>query len=189
MILIRSLPKEYVATIDTLDAMKDLPVEEKLKQLQTKESRLISSQRNENAFPSFKNDKNRFLRDLQTTSEQSEDSGYSPPCYLCGRRHFIKACPFMEVAQDAVHEYIRTTKSICITPKQRDSCRSLLFQARSPSNIRYPKNVEKKVGFKGKDRAYEACTNSDSEVEEDSDIDSDVLTHKHAQISRALINR
>ena len=135
LILIRSLPKEYVATIDTLDAITDLSVEEKLKRLQTKESRLISSQRNENAFPSFQNDKTRSSRELRTTPEQSEDSGYSPLCYLCGRRHFIKACPFMEIAQDAVHEYIRTTKSIRNTPKQRDSGRSSLSQARSPSQI------------------------------------------------------
>lgn len=174
LILIRSLPSEYVATIDTLDALTELSVEEKLKRLQTKETRLISSHRNENAFPSYSRDK---------------DTGYSPTCYLCRRRHFIKACPFMEFAQDAVEEYIRTAKSIHKTSKNMNSGHSSLSRTRSPSHTRPYTKMEKKVGFKGKDRAYEARTSSDLEFEEDSDSDSDVLTHEHAQISRELISR
>lgn len=43
-------------------------------------------------------------------ASEGDESGYTPECYICDRRHFVKACPFMEVARLAVQDYIRQEK-------------------------------------------------------------------------------
>lgn len=54
LILILALPKEYTATIDTLDTVSNIIVEEKLRRLQTKETRLANEVKEDQAFWALK---------------------------------------------------------------------------------------------------------------------------------------
>ncbi|KAI0991866.1 hypothetical protein K3495_g16321, partial [Podosphaera aphanis] len=186
LILIRALPKDYTATIDTIDAQTGLSVEEKLKRLQLKETRMATEARNEGAFAgSFKSRGGRKPASHQRMlSDDSDEPGFSPPCYICEKKHFVKACPFMDIARTAVRDHIRRIKS-----DQERSAVNRRAQTRPRSPTR-PKSIikqSKKVDFKGKGKAYEASTLTDSD--DNFDFSSDDLENcEHAQISRALIS-
>lgn len=111
LILIRALPKDFAFSTNTLDAQPDLSVEKKLKRLQTKESRLNES-RQDQVFVGFTRNSESKPHMNRTSLQASEGDGSSciPECCICDIRHFIKACPFMEVARIAIQDYIRQTK-------------------------------------------------------------------------------
>lgn len=183
LILIRALPKEFTSTIDTLDAQLDLTVEEKLKRLQTKESRLVKESKQDQAFVGFNRYSQSKPRMNRTRLQASEgdESGYTPECYICDRRHFIKACPFMEVARSAVQDYIRQEKLM-----KKHKLKPLPNSRNSPRPSILPKH-KNRTDLK-KSRAYEALSQSDSDTE--ASLTSDESDEcEHAQISRALISK
>ncbi|KHJ32231.1 hypothetical protein EV44_g3101 [Erysiphe necator] len=183
LILIRALPKDFTSTIDTLDAQPDLSVEEKLKRLQTKESRLVNESKQDQAFVGFtRNSESKpYMNRTRLQASEGDESGYTPECYICDRRHFVKACPFMEVARLAVQDYIRQEKlmkkhNLKPLPNSKNPSR--------PSSL--PKH-RKRTDLK-KSRAYEALSQSNSDTE--ASLTSDESDEcEHAQISRALISK
>ncbi|KAI0993630.1 hypothetical protein K3495_g14554, partial [Podosphaera aphanis] len=180
LILIRALPRDYTATIDTLNAQSHLTVDERLKRLQLKESRLLAESKEESAF-SGSHQGRKSPRSRAYDHRDSNESGFSPVCYLCDIRHFVKACPYMDIAREAVQEYIRTDKLEREKRKKGSFNRPSSLRARSPS----PHKPTKRVDFKGKAKAFDAALHSNS----DSDIDDDAELYEHAQLSRALISK
>ncbi|KHJ32862.1 hypothetical protein EV44_g4333 [Erysiphe necator] len=160
LILIRALPKDFTSTIDTLDAQPDLSVEEKLKRLQIKESRLVNESKQDQAFVGFtRNSESKpYMNRTRLQASEGDESGYTPECYICDRRHFVKACPFMEVARLAVQDYIRQEKlmkkhNLKPLPNSKNPSR--------PSSL--PKH-RKRTDLK-KSKAYEALSQSNSDTE------------------------
>lgn len=76
LILIRAIPKEYTSTIDTLDAQPDLSFEEKLKRLQTKESRLASETKPDQALLAFNrySEPNQFSNRDRSQPKEADES-------------------------------------------------------------------------------------------------------------------
>ena len=162
LILIHALPKDYTATIDTIDAQTGLSVEEKLKRLQLKETRMATEARNKGVFAaSFKSRGAQKPASYQRiSSDDSDEPGFSPPCYICEKKHFVKACPFMDIARTAVRDHIRRIKS---NSERSAVNRRAQSRPRSPARPKSIIKQSKKVDFKGKSKAYEASTLTDSD--------------------------
>ncbi|POS86677.1 hypothetical protein EPUL_002198, partial [Erysiphe pulchra] len=186
LILIRTLPKQYTSTIDTLDAQPDLTVEEKLKRLQTKENRLASEDREDMAL--IGSHRNRGVKSSQFgnyLAEEGSDSGFAPICYICDERHFVKSCPYMKIARTAVQEHIHENKN-----QKKPKKRPIIPRSSSKSkSLLSRRKIDKSVDFKGK--AYEACLRSnpedESETSNEEEEEDNEENHEYAQISRALI--
>ncbi|KAI0992054.1 hypothetical protein K3495_g16132, partial [Podosphaera aphanis] len=57
LVLIRALPSSYGSTVDTLNILLGMSIDEKLKHLQEKERRLVEENPEEQANPAFRNEK------------------------------------------------------------------------------------------------------------------------------------
>jgi hypothetical protein len=108
LILIRSLPKRFGTTIDTLNAQLSLTVEQKLKFLEEKEVR-DQQDTNEQALPAFRKahkyvpPHKRGNGDLSSDSEPSATSGIQ--CYLCDEHHYMRDCSKLAKARKLLKEY------------------------------------------------------------------------------------
>lgn len=112
LVLIRSLPKEYETTVDTLNAQSSLTVEAKLKHLEAKQIRL---QREEQAHPASevksKYGSGKYVppqrRERQDSTSSSGNTTSDYTCYLCDEKHFLRNCPSLKYARKAVQERIQ----------------------------------------------------------------------------------
>jgi Reverse transcriptase (RNA-dependent DNA polymerase)/gag-polypeptide of LTR copia-type len=118
--LLAALPIDYSAIRDSLDTQPDVPIETKLKMLQSKEQRVQDEQ---TAL---------VARQQSYRSERSSRSHgrFNPPgglnarstsrprqleCYLCGKDHFVKDCPI----RDEMRQFVRERKSLSRSHSQK----------------------------------------------------------------------
>jgi hypothetical protein len=110
LILIRSLPKRFETTIDTLNAQLSLTVEQKLKFLEEKEVR-DKQDTNEQALPAFRTAKKyvpphkRGNKDFPSSSDSEPTTKSSIQCHLCDKPHWMRDCPKLVKARKLLREY------------------------------------------------------------------------------------
>lgn len=100
LILISALPKVYQSTVDSLSINNDLPVDEQLKHLESKEERLRFAPDNEHAHAA----RTRSTKSRRLKQQQSQDSDVEMidtiECYLCFGNHLIVNCDYLGWAQN-----------------------------------------------------------------------------------------
>lgn len=106
LVLIRSLPKLYTATIDALDVQTQLSVDGKLKYLEAKESRVNEENENDHAHAAFKKP-GRYVLPQKRNSFSPSESEHSDKyqCYLCDGRHLMRNCKNLARARRLLKEY------------------------------------------------------------------------------------
>ncbi|KAA8618348.1 hypothetical protein PtrV1_07777 [Pyrenophora tritici-repentis] len=99
LVLIRSLPKEFKTTIDTLNAQLNLTVEQKLKFLEEKEVR-DQQDANEKALPAFRKTekyvppyRRRNHKNSPLSSDSESGAKFTVQCFLCDGAHGVRDCP------------------------------------------------------------------------------------------------
>ncbi|KAI1516726.1 Retrotran-gag-2 domain containing protein [Pyrenophora tritici-repentis] len=129
LVLIRSLPKEFKTTIDTLNAQLNLTVEQKLKFLEEKEVR-DQQDANEKALPAFRKTekyvppyRRRNHKNSPLSSDSESGAKFTVQCFLCDGAHGVRDCPRRERARKLLKEYDakKSSKLLVKTPKQRNS--------------------------------------------------------------------
>ncbi|KAI1507284.1 Retrotran-gag-2 domain containing protein [Pyrenophora tritici-repentis] len=129
LVLIRSLPKEFKTTIDTLNAQLNLTVEQKLKFLEEKEVR-DQQDADEKALPAFRKTekyvppyKRRNHKSSPLSSDSESGTKFMVQCFLCDGAHGVRDCPRRERARKLLKEYDakKSSKPPIKTLKQRNS--------------------------------------------------------------------
>ncbi|KAI1690371.1 Retrotran-gag-2 domain containing protein [Pyrenophora tritici-repentis] len=108
LVLIRSLPKEFKTTIDTLNAQLNLTVEQKLKFLEEKEVR-DQQDADEKALPAFRKTekyvppyKRRNHKSSPLSSDSESGTKFMVQCFLCDGAHGVRDCPRRERCERSV---------------------------------------------------------------------------------------
>ncbi|KAG9247602.1 hypothetical protein BJ878DRAFT_388211, partial [Calycina marina] len=95
LVLVRSLPKSFATTIDTISARGNLTVEDKLKYLEEKESRARNEDEQAHAAIRVRSDEYTppHRRRHSSDFERSKSPRNKPKCYLCDERYWMRDCP------------------------------------------------------------------------------------------------
>lgn len=97
LVLIRSLPKSFETTIDTLNAQSSLTVDDKLKYLEEKESRIKADAEQAHAARA-----RRYVIPHRRDSTPERPVSPRSNCYLCDGKHWLRNCPEMERARKLI---------------------------------------------------------------------------------------
>jgi hypothetical protein len=107
------LASKFATTIDTLDIQTQLSVEDKLKHLEAKESRLKENADIEAALFAKKTTKPTYSHSHRrdgSASSSSESNPWEYKCYLCFSEHMIRDCTPLRTAQRLRKEHDRAKK-------------------------------------------------------------------------------
>jgi Reverse transcriptase (RNA-dependent DNA polymerase)/gag-polypeptide of LTR copia-type len=162
LILVSALPDQYQSTVDTLNIQSNLSVDDQLKHLQNKEERLRlkTEDADESAHAAQARERGaRYPHKAPHRREYSSDEEAKGlfQCYLCGKPHTIRLCPYLDRARKYVAKKQEEHREKCRYPR--------------------PKQQNKGKAPKRKERGLAGATNSDSDGETsnitESDTDSD----------------
>jgi hypothetical protein len=97
LVLIRSLPKSFETTIDTLNAQSSLTVDDKLKHLEEKESRMKVDTEQAHAARARP-----YVIPHRRDSTSERSVSPRSNCYLCDGKHWMRNCPEIERARKLI---------------------------------------------------------------------------------------
>ncbi|RKF80004.1 hypothetical protein GcM1_197016 [Golovinomyces cichoracearum] len=141
LVLTRSLPQEFVSTIDGIDVQTSMTVEEKLQHLRAKELRMKST--SEAAHASFKSYNKRSMSHHRRNDSSSSNATDINPgkCLLCdGIDYWIRRCPNLKSAREYVRRPRHKKKTHFVRSESPSSSKSRPSSIKRPSILKYSIN-------------------------------------------------
>ncbi|KAI0991329.1 hypothetical protein K3495_g16858, partial [Podosphaera aphanis] len=122
------------------------------------------------------NKRSRRHRDYSDSDKSVFSNSKNRICHLCRDAHFVRDCPHLDIAVEAVEKYLEKRRIESKHPKKgkESSSKSYSKGARSHNPSKYEKKTRKTSSRKSRAYAVQPSDSSDSSLEETDNDSSDV---------------